>query len=322
MTNYQGSTVGYMKYQIKCTKGDITCFFFFRYLATGSTFSALQYEFFIARPTIGSIIRETCQAIWNCMRETEMPEPTEEMWLEIADTFNFKTNFPNCVGAIDGKHIRCINPRKSGSNFFNYKKFFSVVLMAIADANLRFIAIDVGAFGKEGDSTVFRDSPLGKKLYSGKLNLPPLRCLPNTDENPQPFVMVGDEAFKLSTHLLRPFPIRQLNDKKRVFNYRLSRCRRMVECAFGVLANKWRVFHTPILVQPEFIDEIVKATCILHNFVRRRDGINYEDAGTHPFLDVNGCGSGAREQGLQVRDFFADYFMGPGAVPFQRNYIY
>lgn len=250
-----------------------------------------------------------------------MPEPTVDMWLEILETFYLKTDFPNCVGTIDGKHIRCINPRRGGSNFFNYKKYFSVVLMAVADANLRFVAIDVGAYGKEGDSTVFRDSPLGRKLYSATLNLPPPRNFPNTNGNPQPFVMVGDEAFRLSTHLLRPYPARNLNPTKRVFNYRLSRCRRTVECAFGVLANKWRIFHTPILVQPVFIDDIVKASCVLHNFVRRRDGINFEDTETHPFDDL-GDFAGPRGDGLTVRDNFANYFMGVGAVPFQNNYMY
>lgn len=251
-----------------------------------------------------------------------MPEPTEEIWLGIADKFYAKTNFPNCVGTIDGKHIRCINPQGGGSNYYNYKKFFSVVLMAVADANLSFIAIDVGAYGKEGDSTIFRDSPLGRKLYSGSLNLPPPRYLPNTNDNPQPFVMVGDEAFKLATNLLRPYPARQLNATKRVFNYRLSRCRRSVECAFGILANKWRIFHAPILVKPDFIDIIVKACCILHNFVRKRDGINYDDTESFPFADVEDLGQGPRGHGLDVRNNFANYFMQAGAVPFQRNYMY
>lgn len=267
-------------------------------------------------------MKDTCRAIWTLLQEREMPQPTEEMWLDIANQFYEKTNFPNCVGSVDGKHIRCINPRTGGSKFFNYKKYFSLVLMAVVDANLRFIAIDVGAYGKEGDSTVLRDSPLGKKLYSNTLNLPPPRCLPNTFENPQPFVMVGDEAFRLSTNLLRPYPSRQLNATKRVFNYRLSRCRRSVECAFGILANKWRIFHTPVLVQPNFIDVIVKACCILHNFVRKREGINYEESELYPCMDVDDFGPFPRGRGLEIRDYFANYFMGPGAVPFQNNHMY
>ncbi|XP_050293569.1 uncharacterized protein LOC126734088 [Anthonomus grandis grandis] len=293
-----------------------------RYLSTGNSFAALQFEFNIARCTIGKIIREVCRAIWTCLKDREMPEPTTEMWLDIADKFYMKTDFPNCVGAIDGKHIRCINPHNSGSNYFNYKKYFSVVLMAVVDANLSFIAINVGAYGKEGDSTVFRDSPLGKKLYSGALNLPPPRCLPNIDDNPQPFVMVGDEAFKISSNLLRPYPSRNLTPCKRVFNYRLSRCRRTVECAFGVLSNKWRVFHSAILVQPEFIDDIVKACCILHNYVRKRDGINFEDMDTYSLSDIDNFGESIRGQGLDIRDYFANYFMGPGAVSFQDKYMY
>lgn len=78
-----------------------------------------------------------------------------------------------------------------------------------------------------------------------------------------------DEAFALHTNLLRPYPGRNLNDTRRVFIHRLSRARRTVKCAFGVLAKKWRVLHTSIQVEPDFTDEIVKACCILHNFVRK-----------------------------------------------------
>ncbi|CAI6350197.1 unnamed protein product [Macrosiphum euphorbiae] len=60
-----------------------------------------------------------------------MPKPTKEDWVEISNIFYSKTNFPNCLGAIDGKHIRCRNPNNSGSFYFNYKKYFSIVLMAI-----------------------------------------------------------------------------------------------------------------------------------------------------------------------------------------------
>jgi hypothetical protein len=246
-----------------------------------------------------------------------MPAPTTDDWVEISRIFYLKTNFPNCIGAIDGKHIRCKNPNNSGTLFFNYKKFFSIVLMAVVDANLNFIAIDVGSYGREGDSNIFKECPFGKLLYAEKLNIPEPAILPNTNNSPQPFVFVGDEAFALHTNLLRPYPGRNINDTRRVFNYRLSRARRTVECAFGVLANKWRVLNTSIQVEPNFTDEIVKACCILHNFVRKRDGINYEDSEINSLDDIETHGVGARSQGVGVRDYFANYFMGPGAVDFQ-----
>jgi len=98
-----------------------------------------------------------------------------------------------------------------------------------------------------------------------------------TENNIQPFVFVADEAFGLHTNLLRPYPGRWLNNTRRIFNYRLSRARRTIECAFGVLANQWNVLHATILVEPDFRDHIIKACCILHNFVRKRDGCNYDE---------------------------------------------
>ncbi|XP_050064293.1 uncharacterized protein LOC126553165 [Aphis gossypii] len=137
-----------------------------RYLSTGTYFAALKFDFRVGRSTIGIIVKETCQALWTVLQPTEMPVPTTNDWLEISNVFNVKTNFPNCLGAIDGKHIRCKNPSNSGSLFFNYKKFFSVVLMAVADANLQFITIDVGSYGREGDSNIFKECPFGKMLYA------------------------------------------------------------------------------------------------------------------------------------------------------------
>jgi len=95
-----------------------------------------------------------------------MPQSNKETWLQISETFYKKTNFPNCLGAIDGKHIRCKNLNNAGSLYYNYKKYFSIVLIAEVDANLNFIAIDVGSYGREADSSVFRESAFGIKLYS------------------------------------------------------------------------------------------------------------------------------------------------------------
>jgi hypothetical protein len=66
--------------------------------------------------------------------------------------------------------------------------------------------------------------------------------------------------------------------KKRTYNYRLSRARRYIECTFGILSNKWRIFHRPLNVSVEFAEDIVKACTVLHNFLRVRDGYKHEDA--------------------------------------------
>lgn len=86
------------------------------------------------------------------MLSTILPTPTMEQFKVNAEKYFLKWNYPNCIGAIDGKHVRIKCPNSSGSSFFNYKDFFSVVLLAIVDADCKFVAIDVGSYGREGDA--------------------------------------------------------------------------------------------------------------------------------------------------------------------------
>lgn len=221
----------------------------------------------MGRTTISSIIRETCSEFWNVLQPLEMPTPTVDKWLEISKLFYERTNFPNCIGAVDGKHIRIISPQHSGSNYFCYKKFFSIVLVAVVDVNYCFSIVDVGSYGREGDTNIFKQSAFGKLLYNSSLNLPSTTNLPNTDEPALPFVLIGDEAFGIHQNLLRPYSSRNFNHSKRIFNYRLSRARRFVECAFGILCKKFEIFYGCIAVEPNYVTTIVQATTVLHNFI-------------------------------------------------------
>lgn len=296
--------------------------FCFRYLSTGMNFVSLSHDFLIGRSTVAEIIKETCEVIWKVLQPLEMPEPNKESFLKVAEEFYKYANFPNCLGAVDGKHIRIINPDYSGSNFFNYKKFFSIVLMAAADSNYCFIIIDVGSFGKEADSNVFRSSNFGQKLYHDMLDLPEDKILPGTTGPALPYVLVADEAFALHKHVMRPYPNKTLDIEKRTFNYRLSRARRYVECTFGILSNKWRVLHTAILVNPDFATEIVKTTCVLHNFVRRRDGLNCNDELlTSDLPTLPNCNTSRASNAINTRDLFKKYFMEEGKLEWQHNFI-
>ena len=211
--------------------------------------------------------------------------------------------------------------RRVDLNFsITYKNFFSTVLMAVADADYCFIAVEVGADGSSSDSNVFKNSNFGKLLESNKLNIPDPRVLPSDAEGlSMPFVLVGDEAFALSEHVLRPYPNKNLTCLKRIYNYRLSRARRIVECIFGILANKWRIFYRPIDVNPDFCDNIIKACCVLHNYVRKNDGIQFDDTLYEcPLECVRPVGTRGSVRGIAVREYFAKYFTSPqGSVPWQ-----
>lgn len=145
-------------------------------------------------------------------------------------------------------------------------------MLAICDANYCFTYIDVGAYGKFSDSTVLKSGPFMKKLEENTLNIPSGKSLPGTNKTIMPYIIVGDEAFPLTKQLKRPYARKNLNYKKKIFNYRLTRARRYIECLFGILSTKWRIFHRPLNVKVGFAVTIVKACCILHNLVRLRDG--------------------------------------------------
>jgi hypothetical protein len=170
------------------------------------------------------------------------------------------------IGAIDGKHINIQCPINAGSTFFNYKGSHSVVLLALVDADYKFTAIDIGSYGRNSDDGVFSASEMGERFHNTTFNVPESAPLVENGE-PQPYVVVGDEAFPLKTYMLRPYSRKTLgdNEPKKIFNYRLSRARRVVENAFGILAAHWRCFRRYLEVQPEFVDKIVLASCCLHN---------------------------------------------------------
>ena len=140
--------------------------------------------------------------------------------------------------------------------------------MALVDANLQFICIDAGAYGRNSDGGIFAKSNLGQGITREMLNLPPDQPLAEAPElGPLPYVAVGDEAFPLHRNIMRPYPGKRLTHEEHVFNYRLSRARRIVENAFGILAARWRVFHTKMEINTTLVVDVIKASCVLHNLI-------------------------------------------------------
>lgn len=79
-----------------------------RYLASGDNMSSISFAFRIGLNTVSKIISETCEAIWNILKEKVFPEITEDLWREKANEFETQWNFPNCIGAIDGRHMAIV----------------------------------------------------------------------------------------------------------------------------------------------------------------------------------------------------------------------
>jgi hypothetical protein len=137
---------------------------------------------------------------------------------------------------------------------------------------------------------------------------------------------VGDEGFGLHCNLLRPYGGTHLDKNQRIFNYRLTRARRYVECAFGIFENKWRIFHRPLDVSTSTAISIVKTCAVLHNYIMHNESsyanidnndstISLENVRNEPNIRGGRCANTTRTE-------FTNYFFSEvGAVPCQGEAI-
>lgn len=240
---------------------------------------------------------------------------------------------------MDGKHIVIQSPINSGSEYYNYKGTFSIVLMALVDANYCFIFVDIGCQGRISDGGVFRNTSFFKKLDNNKLMLP-VEASVSSKNILLPYVIVADDAFPLSSHIMKPFPgVYEKGSLERIFNYRCSRARRVVENVFGIMSSVFRVCRKPKLLEPEKVSTITMTCVLLHNFLRSRTSslryitpdmldsetdeqftpgqwrLNNDDITSFaPLQKV------ARKSGLEaklIREQFAKYFITDGKVQWQ-----
>jgi len=180
-----------------------------RFLATGNSYRSLAFDFRVAHNTISLFVPEVCRAITEEYQDEVFSTPsTPDEWREVADAFRDRWNYPHCCGAIDGKHVAIIKPSKSGTLYFNYKGFFSIVVLAVADAQYKFLWAKIGATGSYSDSGIFNRCSLEPALSYGTIGFPDPDQLPNNDQN-TPYFLVGDDAFPLRTYMMKPYSKRQ-----------------------------------------------------------------------------------------------------------------
>ena len=243
---------------------------------------------------------------------------------------------------MDGKHIQLKQPKNCGSYYFNYKGMFSIVLLALVDANYKFIYVDVGCNVRISDGGVYRNSSLSTAIEEDILGIPTPRFI---GETLLPYVIVSDDAFPLKPNLMKPYSFRGLSRENSIANYRISRARRVSENAFGIMANRFRVFLTAIQLSPENVEKVTLASCVLHNFLREKSPARYTPPGS---FDAENLETGNIQEGdwrvagnsggmqsvavtgrnnysfdaKEVRENFCKYFNSDvGSVPWQDNFI-
>uniref|UniRef100_A0A0A1WWQ2 Glucan endo-1,3-beta-glucosidase 11 n=1 Tax=Zeugodacus cucurbitae TaxID=28588 RepID=A0A0A1WWQ2_ZEUCU len=142
------------------------------------------------------------------------------------------------------------------TDYYNYKGWYSIVLLAVVDYRLgyfydnilflltciyifiyksryRFLYVNIGAPGRCNDSQIYNASLLkqmmdhNELLTNNKMEIGGIQM---------PICIIGDSAFRFSTSLMKPYAFSlALTETQKLFNYKLSKCRRVVENAFGHL---------------------------------------------------------------------------------------
>ena len=344
-----------------------------KYLAHGKEYRSLWADMVVSPASICNMIEPVCLAIQRHYLDEVFKTPTtREEWLAVAKDFEERWNLPHALGALDGKHCRIKRPNKSGSLYWSvYKKCYSVVLMALVDAKYKFLWIDVGGLGHQSDAQIYNHSDLKELLESGDLDIPPPAVLPNDPPKPAPYVMppdpvegeepeepeepamihpkaipyfiIGDDAFALSKNLQKPMAKHNQTRRERIYSYRMSRARRVVENAFGILVHRWRVMYYEMQVHPKKAQMIIKTCIILHNLLRirypretaRAADIEQADGNYIPGhwratvgqqVEEEAPGLGKKQatmKGKDLQKYLTEYFNDPnrGAVPFQDEMI-
>eukprot|EP00745_Piridium_sociabile_P032818 TRINITY_DN55823_c0_g1_i1.p1 TRINITY_DN55823_c0_g1~~TRINITY_DN55823_c0_g1_i1.p1 ORF type:complete len:536 (+),score=138.50 TRINITY_DN55823_c0_g1_i1:400-2007(+) len=309
-----------------------------RFLASGDSYHSLKYNFRVAHNTISNFVPEVCRAIYTEMFEDAFKRQMQaDDWRAVAKKFQDRWNMPHCMGAMDGKHFRMKNPAKAGSKYRNYKGFFSVNMLALADAEYKFLWAELGGSGCMSDSQMFLLCDLREAFEEGNVERPapcPLTDDPE-DTTDIPFFMVSDDAFALKDYCLKPFSRHSMSPRERIFNYRLSRSRRVVENAFGLLANRFRLFLKPCELQPDNLRDCITAAMTLHNMLIMRrppppQAVDQEDRERNvipgSWRQMVMWEQPANEHrppratnaGMKLRNDLADYFGTPrGMVPWQ-----
>ncbi|XP_071579909.1 uncharacterized protein [Temnothorax nylanderi] len=291
------------------------------YLAQGDSILSKHTEFRIGKSTVHAIIPETCQAIWEVLQPIFLPAMDENSWKKVVDGFLEKWQFPNCIGAIDGKHVRIKAPPMSGFQYYNYKGFFSIVLLAACDADYKFTWVDIGQYGSISDGGVWANTDFVQALEEETANLPPPIPLPNTNiSDPFPHVFVADKAFPLSTYMMRPFPRRNVNlsDNERIFNYRLSRARRVIENTFGILGAKWQILNSTMSCSPKKAERIM-LNIVMETFKQEHGGhrsITQVSGGLVEYIGANRSACIATEMRNKLMQYFVSD-IGQEQAPWQ-----
>lgn len=222
----------------------------------------------LGHSTVCTIVIEVCESLISSMWASSVTNhfpSTREDCIKSATDMESQWQFPYAFSAVDGCHLPIKCPpggKESNKEYHNFKEFYSIVLMALVDADYRFIWASSGIPGNTHDSMIFQSTDLYNRIVSGKTLIDSGFIEGGVRLDP---IILGNSAFGVKPWLMKPFTNAVLSTDQKYFNYRLSRARMIVESAFGQLKGRWRVFLKKWDSSVDTVKLMSLACVVLHN---------------------------------------------------------
>eukprot|EP00658_Telonema_sp_P-2_P031774 TRINITY_DN2370_c0_g1_i1.p1 TRINITY_DN2370_c0_g1~~TRINITY_DN2370_c0_g1_i1.p1 ORF type:complete len:473 (-),score=63.81 TRINITY_DN2370_c0_g1_i1:76-1494(-) len=246
-----------------------------RYFAGGSYLDiALCHG--VSPNQVHRIVRQVTEALlleygFDPMVGLSVDKFSDPAFLERSDaSFRAKNRglLEHCVGAIDGMAVKISKPMlrdtPAPKHYYNRKGFFAVVLQAVCDGNRKFTWGSLKGVGSTHDSTCYAVSNLHEFICAGKL--------------PSKYYIVGDEAYAAAAQMVVPYPGHhgfQDAGGYDAFNFYQSSTRMNIECAFGMLVQRFGVFWRKMEGTLPMVNKKVMACMLLHNIILHASGYDY-----------------------------------------------
>ena len=280
------------------------------FMVTGADYRTIGHLFGVSKSSVCLVTKEVCCCIVSQLLHQFVRFPTGSALTEVVEGFKNELGFPQCVGAVDGSHIPIVSPRDCPADYYNRKGWHSIILQGKVDFRGWFTDIYVGWPGRVHDARVFANSSLYSRGQQNTL------FTPNTSVSLSgadvPLVLLGDPAYPLLPWLMKAYVNNgHLTPQKKLFNYRLSKARVVVEHAYGRLKGRWRCLLKRLDVDVGDVSQVVTACCVLHNICEAR-GELFDNDWTEGVEVDNSVSSSSPAQpcsdSTAIRDAFTQYF--------------
>ncbi len=225
-----------------------------RYLATGAQFSVLSDAHGVHKSTVCRAVKRVVAAINEFVLPDVVKWPTDRADIRsIIDAFHREKGMPSVIGCVDGTHVNIRRPYEHENQFVNRHGNHSLNVMVVCGPNLKFYYQSARWPGSVNDSRVWRNSNLAERLQSG------WNLIPGG-------IILADSGYPNLNHLITPLLHCRTQQEER-FNRAHTGTRRLVECAIGVLKQRFQCLQKTIQMSPVDAAKVVQACIALHNIV-------------------------------------------------------